>query len=137
MFLKISSFFPHNESQELSWECQRTPKSKLNRDRFCKPTTQLHLPLRKFAAANLEHQQFSDRVSSSYTRLPPPSPIAAFGSSVLSTLPCHKEQGTCPLVFISTSAHHRHPTTTVFRGFLAWPCLKKEKRLSLSVFFPN
>lgn len=92
MFLKISSFFPHNESQELSWESQRTPKSKLNRNRFCKPNTQLQLPLRKFIAANLEHQQFSDRVSSSYT-WPPLPHLSLLGSSVLSTTPLPQGAG--------------------------------------------
>lgn len=134
MFLKISSFFPHNESQELSWESQRTPKSKLHRDRFCKPTTQLHLPLRKFIAANLEHQQFSDRVSSSYTRLPPPHLSLPLGAPCSAPSPATRSR---ELVPISTSAHRRHPTTTVSRGFLAWTCLKKKKRLSLSVLFPN
>ena len=62
-------------TQELFWESLKTLKSRLNRTSFSKPSIRLHLPLRKFIAANKEGQKFLGHISSSYTWLSPlPAP---------------------------------------------------------------
>lgn len=118
----------HTTTQELSWESLKAPRSRLNRTSFSKPSMRLHLPLRKFIAANLEHQQFLGHSSSSYTCVPHqflpletsqfpwqgrrecvvlvPAPYCT-SPRCLPPLPCHGPTTTVSLVTSAITFYHR------------------------------
>lgn len=80
--LRKSLPLSHTATRNLSWQSLKIPKGRIN-NWFLQAQYELHLPLRKSPAANLEHQPFLGHIPSNYTQLSP-SAASAFRNFPLS-----------------------------------------------------